>query len=209
MTEKHIFQDTLEETHYIVTSKPRPDEPRLYVEEVTPLMRMDLEERGVVFDEAEGANIGDDDWVGIEVEVGNGNMGVEFFPNLEDAVYVIKHIQESYDEEPDLREILGDDDFPFRVERVKPTVAVDVVSDSDLLIADLEADIDGLSLFDLNADAWGNGTWAEDETGEYDETDDYSGYAGPISEILDKLTKRAREQEAELRRKAEEDEADE
>lgn len=144
---KHVFQETYERPYHIITAPPEGDTPRLYVTGVVPLMDSDMDE------DHEGI----DDLAGIAVEIDNGIPHIEYFRNLSDAVYVLKHIRETYDEEVELQELLGDADFPFRIETIEPKLHITQVSDSDLLVADLErgdAGAGALDFFGIKSDPW-------------------------------------------------------
>lgn len=157
--DKHVFQDTYERPYYIITAPPEGDIPRLYVTSVHPVMESDNDP------DHEGI----DDIAGVEIDIGDGIPHIEYFKDLDDAVYALGHIQKGADAETGLDELLGSAHFPYRVERIEPRLHVTEVPAADLLDVDRKdytaADVDFLS---IRPDPWSENALEEDLAEDYD-----------------------------------------
>lgn len=138
---KHEFLNGMEEPFYIITTEPNSQGLRYYVEGMSPVVKSDIENGVIEAPEGFDLNeVGDDDWIGVSVEVGVGDGDIHVFSSLEEGAFVLKNLLETFEsgDMPGFDTVATDSgEFPFYVEQIKPTLTLSRVDDSDLLIADL------------------------------------------------------------------------
>lgn len=140
MQPKHDFIEQMSTEFYVIASEPTIDDQILYVLDITPVTKQDAMGGDVLLpDYLDLEAVREDDWLGIAVEVGEGDP--YFFTSLEECAYTLNSVLKTYESEPSFKEQLAHHESPFYVERVTPTVTTSPVADSELLIANLSNDI--------------------------------------------------------------------
>lgn len=140
MQPKHEFINQMNTEFYVIASKPTVNDQILYVLDITPVTKQDVSGGNVPLpDDFDLEAVHEDDWLGIAVEVGEGDP--YFFTSLEECAYTLNSVLKTYESEPDFKEQLSHLEEPFYVERVTPTVTTSPVAESELLIANLSNDI--------------------------------------------------------------------